>query len=884
VLPPTLSAAQLLQFTAPAGHGVNAFTAAYPTDGGNITISAVDDIRSAPSTQLASDWLWRRGAVNLDGTLIGPKQNTTWWIVFSNFAQGIGALGGGDISLSAGRDVDNVSAVIPTTGRLLGAAGTVPARAGLLVNGGGNLQIRAGGDIKSGVFEDDWGNAAIDAGGALTTGTTVGVEIPAVNGINLNVIQASTPIYPVLLLGSGSFDVNARSGVTLNMVGNSTSLPETNTNIQAAKNASSYFYTYGAGSTLNLASAGGDVVLNNDSSNLPIGALNGSQPTPTNVYDGATYHLIFPSTLNVAALSGDISILGHQGVSLFPSATGNLSLLANGYITGSTTRDLSSNFAITMYESDPALWPSPTVPVSSSPDPTIAGFAALPLQPLHQDDSQPITMVADTGSISASNLTFPKAADVIAGGNITDLTLTGKNLNPSDATLIEAAGSISYSTPTNPVTNALLSNTEGVSLAGPGYLEVLAGRSLNLGDSSGLVTSGSLNDSRLHSAGATLVVGAGLGNNSDGSLRQPAYQPFINKYLTPDSVGSPSAYTSDLIAFLQQLNPAANSTLDYSAALTAFQALTSAQQLPFLAQVLSDELSATGLAHTTQGASYDRGYTAINTLFPTTNAQGKALTYQGDINMFFSQLKTEQGGDINLLAPGGSVVVGVPNPPAALAVVKGNAQISAAAELGVLVLAQGAIQGFANQNFEVNQSRILTLEGGNIILWASNGNIDAGRGAKSASGAPPPVIQTDANGRVFVNPINDVSGSGIGQLLTTPGLKAGLVNLIAPKGDVNAGDAGIRVAGNLNIAAVQVIGAGNITVVGTATGVPVSQAGALAGALSGANSAGDASKSAIDQLGQDLGGAANYQQLTESLQPSFIVVKMFCLGVECEAR
>jgi hypothetical protein len=146
------------------------------------------------------------------------------------------------------------------------------------------------------------------------------------------------------------------------------------------------------------------------------------------------------------------------------------------------------------------------------------------------------------------------------------------------------------------------------------------------------------------------------------------------------------------------------------------------------------------------------------------------------------------------------------------------------------------------------------------------------------------VIETDALGNVYVNPVNDVTGSGIGQLLSGPGETAGLVNLIAPKGDVNAGDAGIRVAGNLNIAAVQVIGAGNITVVGTATGVPVSEAGAFAGALSGANALGDASKNAVEQLSQDLGNAANYQQMTDSLTPTFIVVKLFCLGVQCETQ
>jgi filamentous hemagglutinin len=133
-----------------------------------------------------------------------------------------------------------------------------------------------------------------------------------------------------------------------------------------------------------------------------------------------------------------------------------------------------------------------------------------------------------------------------------------------------------------------------------------------------------------------------------------------------------------------------------------------------------------------------------------------------------------------------------------------------------------------------------------------------------------------------VNPLGDVAGSGIGQLVTNPDQAHGLVNLIAPRGDVNAGDAGIRVAGNLNIAAVQVIGAANITVGGTSSGVPASEAGALSGALSGANSLSDAGKSAVDQLSANLSSAASFQQLSDSLTPAFIVVKMFCLGVECQ--
>jgi filamentous hemagglutinin len=891
-MPTALTAAQAELFTRPT-FPRGSLVPSYPTGGGNINIYAGNDIRSAPSAQLISDWLWRSGVA---GPNANTSLNTTWWIMFNNFEQGIGALGGGNVSLRAGRDIVNTSAVIPTTGELLVAAGGTPVSGDLLLMGGGNLRVQTGGDIVSGVFEDDWGNASIAAGGALTSSadSTFGQEIANLNPQSINgpLPALTTEIYPILSVGNGLFDVSARTGISLDGVTNSTTLPQINQN---ATNAS--FFTYAPTtnpSTLNLISAGGNITLSKDpSTNLPIAVLSTAGTTYAPSPNPDSYLSVYPGSLNVASLSGDID-LGDatlaQGtpqavnVALFPAATGNLNMLAGGAINNN-----GLPYTISMSQSNPALVPSVLSPGLALSYEGITGVP-LPQTPLHQNDTQPVSIVANSGDIGSGDLNIPKAANILAGGNIADLNYAGSNLNPGDVTLIAAGGNITYATPTEPVTNALRPNNEAISVAGPGYLEVLAGGSIDLGDSSGILTTGSLSDSRLPQTGATLVVGAGFGAGATGGLRQPAEQAFINTYLAPNkTTNAPSIYSHTLVSFMEDLNPILNADLSYSQALAGFEALTPAKQLPLLAQVLSDELSATGLAHTLQGASYDRGYDAINTLFPVTSSAGQTLTYNGNLDMFYSQIKTEQGGDINLLVPGGSVVVGVPNPPASLSVDKQTTtatglNVPSAVNLGVLVLGQGAIQGFADQDFDVNQSRMLTLEGGNIILWASNGNIDAGKGAKSASGAPPPVIETDANGNLFVNPSNAVSGSGIGQLLTTAGDTAGLVNLIAPKGDVNAGDAGIRVAGNLNIAAVQVIGAGNITVVGTATGVPVSEAGAFAGALSGANSLGDTSKNVVDQLAQDIGGATNFQQLNDSLQPSFIVVKMFCLGVECETQ
>jgi filamentous hemagglutinin family protein len=869
----------------------------YPTDGGNISISAVDDIRSAISSQLVTDWQWRRGTTS--GGTPTANSTTSWWVMFDQFEQGIGALGGGNVTLSAGRDIVNTSAVIPTTGRMLLSNSGSEAASDLLLTGGGTLRVTAGGDIISGVFENDWGNTALVAGGALKSSadSTFGQQYPGISASS-PLPPADTQVYPILVVGNGVFDVSAASGIELDAVTNATSLPLTIQNRASVLNINGDvgFYSYAPDnnpSTLNLLSAGGPVTLNADAlTNIAIAALS----TNSLIYEdslSATYYLAtYPSTLNVAALSGDVNFgdallaqtaPNQVNISLFPSATGNLSVLAAGSVNNN-----GQGFMITVSEANPSLVPNAFTPLSVPAFSGLSG-APLPLSPLHQGDTQPITIVAGSGDIGTSTMVFPKEADVIAAGNISELVYSGKNLSSSDVTVIAAGGDISYSTPTQPVTNYLIQNIDGIQVAGPGYVEVLAGGSINLGDGSGILTTGSLTDPRLPSSGASIIAAAGLGTNANGTLRQPDYQAFINAYLAPGSSGSPSGYASNLIGYVAQLYPSTDANLSYGQALKAFEGLTRAQQLPLLSDVLDMELSTTGLDHTVHGTSYDRGYTAINTLFPVTDAQGNALTYSGDLNMFYSQLKTEQSGNIDLLVPGGSVVVGEPNPPPNLASIKGfttatGLAVPGSVNLGVLVLQQGAIEGFAGQNFEVNQSRMLTLEGGDIILWASNGSIDAGKGAKSASGAPPPTIQTDANGNLFVNPSNSVSGSGIGQLLTVPGIQPGLVNLIAPKGVVNAGDAGIRVAGNLNIAAVQVIGASNITVVGTSTGVPVSAAGAFAGALSGANSLADSSKNALESLNQELNSTSNYQQLTEALQPTFINVKMFCLGVECETQ
>ena len=841
-------------FTGPTITATTDTQAEYPTGGGNIDIRAGDDILSAPTTNLVSSWLWRQGTQSTVQQL-----NTAWWVEFSRFQEGVGALGGGNVSVRAGGNITDLSVVVPSNGRVgsVSATDSTLSAGNLVVNGGGDLFVRAGGNISSGLFEDDLGKGTIAAGGAVQADPDWGVA-------------------PILVLANSSLDVTARADLTIAGIYNSTAMSElkANSNLYHPQTAS-YFFTYGSSSGVDIGSAGGDVSLLNDDQGIFLKA-NAALFDRTGA---AAANRVYAPTLDVAALSGNITI--PLAAQLFPSATGNLSLFAQGNVT------LGGD--LTMLEVDPSLAHTVVAPVNSGLFGLGTDRVPLPITPLHQSDSEPVRIIADTGNIqgtSGTSIVIPKQAELVAGGDIRDVNYVGKNLNPDDVTQFEAGGDIVYTTVLNP-NNQLGTNSSTIQVGGPGYIEVLAGGNINLANSLGVLSTGNLSDVRLPSGGATLVVGAGFGKNADGTLRMPDYDAFIAAYLLPDAKGNPSPYAGRLVSYMQQLNPA-QINLSQSQAQTEFLALPRKLQLPLLSQVLSTILSDTGLAHSTDGTSYDSGYQAIAKLFPTKDTNGNSLAYQGDINMFYSQIKSEQGGDINLLAPGGSVVVGVPNPDPSLPQSKelggehGAQSLPAEANLGLLVLDKGGVYGFADQNFEVNQSRILTLQGGDIILWSSNGNIDAGKGARTAQGAPPPVIQTDAKGNVFVNPVGAVSGSGIGQLLTTPGIKAGLVNLIAPRGAVNAGEAGIR-AINLNIAALQVLNVGNIKVSGTATGLPVSDVGAFAGALSGANALGDSGKAVAAQLAQNLAGD-NFQQMTQALAPTFIVVKMFCLGVQCDTH
>ena len=208
--------------------------------------------------------------------------------------------------------------------------------------------------------------------------------------------------------------------------------------------------------------------------------------------------------------------------------------------------------------------------------------------------------------------------------------------------------------------------------------------------------------------------------------------------------------------------------------------------------------------------TYDAGYAAIAALFPN-------AAPEGSISLPSREIKTASGGDIGLLAPAGALTVGF-------------ASAAPAADQGILTEDGGNIGIFTNDSVTVGTSRIFTLRGGNEIIWSTTGDIAAGASSKTVQSAPPTRVLIDPqSGDVKTDLAGLATGGGIGVLDTVAGVPPGDVDLIAPAGTVDAGDAGIRVSGNLNISAVQVLNAGNIAVSGVSAGVPTVAAPNLAG-------------------------------------------------------
>ena len=829
--------------------------AEYPTGGGAIGLHAGGNINGINTGQEIGDWLVRSGVI--DDNL----RPTAWGINISGdrtspingisskgkhfFNLNIGALGGGDVTIEAGGNVSNLSVMLPTTGKPFGQlseANNQWAQTGTVVNGGGNLEISAGNNIVGGEYFVGLGTGNLTAGGSVA--------------------RSSNKLGAILELGDGSFNIEARQDVAIASVFNPTMLKQTSL-LPLAAGGDSRFFTYGDASAVKLTATAGNVVLDNDTD-----AIRTSKNIDTSASTGFEY-AVYPGTLHAAALSGDIRI--NHSMTLMPSAQGTLELLAGRNI--GTDGDAAQLININMSDADPAFLPSVNAPAQqiegslsdglirtrerldpSTPDASLIHAVS----PIHFGDTSKPAIIAKLGDIafpSSSEVTFylPQAAEFIAGRDINNLSLSGQNLSAGNVTQVTAGRDINFDALIDS-DGIVQANDKEIELGGPGQLQIQAGRNISLGGSAGINTIGNTKNSALASAGgASINVLAGISDKVD-------YAGFISKYFTLDSF------------YLNTLKLIDNNGNDLLAGLTPGQKLAILEQAPdankqgLLLFILFDQIKVSSVVaalapESLRKAAYQLGFDAINSLFPGNQ-------YQGDLSLVFSQIKTLAGGDINLAVPGGAVNVGLAGKVGGIS--------KTPDQLGIVAQQTGDVNAVSKGDFNVNQSRVFTMGGGNIAIWSSEGNIDAGKGAKSAISAPAPITSVDSKGNIITVFPPIVSGSGIQTINPQDKTKKqGNVFLAAPAGIVDAGEAGIS-GGRIVIAATAVVGASNISASGGSIGVPtavappVTPAGAASAAASAAKQATEANedkesknedsnkkKTAVSMLSTDVVGYGN---------------------------
>jgi filamentous hemagglutinin family protein len=292
-------------------------------------------------------------------------------------------------------------------------------------------------------------------------------------------------------------------------------------------------------------------------------------------------------------------------------------------------------------------------------------------------------------------------------------------------------------------------------------------------------------------------------------------------------------------------------TLDvtYQQAFNAFNALPQVTQHEFLIKdVYFNELVQTSVPASPSYLKYSRGYQAVNSLFPAADgytanslaggpAGASAVVDTGNLDLRLATIQTAQGGDISILGPGGRVLAGSTVSTQAQAarraydggrfysgdtlstpVISTITSVPSGYE-GVLTLNGGSIFSFTDGDFLLNQSRAFTVRGGDIAIWSSNADVNAGQGPRTTPDVPPLVVRIDANGFTQVNANGAVSGAGIAAFGPNANDLSPDVFLIAPRGTVDAGAAGVRSAGSVFIAAFQVANADNVRASGTISGI-----------------------------------------------------------------
>jgi hypothetical protein len=579
------------------------------------------------------------------------------------------------------------------------------------------------------------------------------------------------------------------------------------------------------------------------------------------------------------SFSGDIHLAGTLHTA--PSPVGDISLLASGSLFGLTPTGRTQNKAnlpVTAWTSARLnLSDAPLISMPSVLRPVLAdssffsafraafeerggykgndGTSAVK-SALHSPDllrvaaPDPLRMYAQSGDVLGLELFSGKRVSVLAGRDATDLSLYFQHLSASDISLVSAGRDIipfnensalrAFAADLN-AGNVIVdaSGTDSgrkamagdLQAGGQGIVEVLAGRDLDLG------------------TGPNRPDGTGVGLTSIGRLRNP-FLPFEGAhYVVMAGVGGVSSGPA--------LGLTGSSLALGNLSAAGFLGDSAEHQAVATVRGLFDRLKQVG-KEAAQTGNYDAGYAAVEAVFGGDSAAGSIFTRARD-------LRTTSGGSIIAAAPGGGItmasdIFGNPLTPP-----------------GIVTEYGGEISLLTGGNIDTGRARIFTLRAGDLTIWSSRGDIAAGTAAKTVVTAPPTRVLIDPTSAEIETDLGGLAtGGGIGVLASVAGVEPGAVTLLAPRGTVDAGDAGIRATGNITIAAAQVLNADNIASGGASVGVPVAAVAAapnVAG-LSAASSSTAATTAAASDVAQQ--GRPDTTSAQES--PSTVSVEVLGYG------
>ncbi|WP_456640315.1 filamentous haemagglutinin family protein [Bradyrhizobium sp. USDA 10063] len=803
-----------------------------------------------------NEWLrWQDGVWGINfGAYVPDSWGLNQLVGFS----GIGALGGGNVNVIAGGDagimtpqiseISPINTLFETRASALvvaiGGSGYLDANGVLRQTGGGDLVMNIGGRLNTAPLyyaNNPGGGTLVNVRGDVSvTASAIGLVSEMNYGTPLGYVDPR-PIDPIrpydyypdsglyLALGDSRATINTRGDLVI-LYATDPGLPDPAASRGLLPSTGgSGFSLWTNRTALDLFSAGGSVA--------PITSYDSRGPNDYySYYTGRPY----PPALGVVAAGGDVLVFGQANLTPLPNA--RLDLLARDSIHYGYNPSYPEGNYLSILGDGADHNPMRFYAVHGDITNFHVGYIQQPTfdLPVTLYIGGPVWMRAGRDIIAAGGVDDPNSdwRDEAGGGG---LIIHSRD---DDISVIQAGRDIIYA---------------NLQVSGPGVLALTAGRHIYQADQGRLqsIAPAVPGDTR---PGASIVLQAGAGSSG------PDYAPLI-RYLDPANLamsGTPLAeqpgkvaktYEKELVAWLKEQRGFAGKDED---ALSYFQTLPRDLQAVFLRNVFYNELRQSGIeyndAESPRHGSYLRGRQSIATLFPDRDANGNPIRYQGDITLFGgSGVTTEFGGDIQLLAPGGKVVLGV----------EGEVPPSTA---GLVTQGKGNIEIYSKGSILLGLSRIMTTLGGDILGWSAEGDINAGNGSKTTVIYTPTRRRYDPYGHVLLSPTVPSTGAGIAAIASVPDIPAARVDLIAPLGTIDVGEAGIRSSGKVNVAALQIVNAANIQAQGGVSGVPTVQAPNIGGLTQASNLAGAAQQTTMPT------------QNTASGQASIIIVEFLGFG------